>query len=71
MDQTTPAHQGLLRLLRKRRQNPDLDRHRRVYVLVAIARKRLGINTPLYSLVQLLSLNLYEQTTIPDPPATR
>jgi hypothetical protein len=37
-----------------------------VCVLVAIARKRLGINTSLYSLLQMLSLNLYEKTPIPD-----
>ena len=37
-----------------------------VYVLVAIARKRLGINTSLYGLLQMLSLNLYEKTPIAD-----
>ncbi|MGD0580600.1 MAG: IS4 family transposase, partial [Bryobacteraceae bacterium] len=37
-----------------------------VCVLVAIARKRLGINTSRYSLLQMLNLNLYEKTPIPD-----
>ena len=37
-----------------------------VYVLVAIARKRLGINTSLYGLLQMPSLNLYEETPSAD-----
>ena len=35
-----------------------------VCVLVAIARKRLGINTSLYSLLQVLSLTLFEKTPL-------
>ena len=43
-----------------------------VYVLMAIIRKRLGINTPLYTMLQILSvtifekLPLYEALTCPD-----
>lgn len=37
-----------------------------VYVLVAIARKRLGINTSLHGLLQVLSLTLFEKTPIAD-----
>ena len=32
-----------------------------VYVLVAIVRKRLGIEAPLYSFLQVLSLTLFEK----------
>jgi len=37
-----------------------------VYVLVAIARKRLQLNTSLYGLLQVLSLTLFEKTPIPE-----
>ena len=35
-----------------------------VYVLVAIARKRLGIQAGLYQILQILSLTLFEKTPI-------
>jgi len=35
-----------------------------VYVLVAIARKRLGLETSLYQILQILSLTLFEKTPI-------
>ena len=44
-----------------------------VYVLIAIIRKRLGITTPLYTMLQILSvtllekLPLYEALTCTDP----
>ena len=38
-----------------------------VYVLVAILRKRLGRNETLYEILQVLSVNLFEQTPILQP----
>ena len=35
-----------------------------VYVLVAIVRKRLGLELSLYQILQILSLTLFEQTPI-------
>jgi hypothetical protein len=35
-----------------------------VYVLVAIVRKRLGIEAPLYTFLQVLSLTLFEKMPI-------
>ena len=35
-----------------------------VYVLVAIARKRLGLEASLYQILQILSLPLFEKTPI-------
>jgi hypothetical protein len=35
-----------------------------VYVLVAIVRKRLGIEAPLYSFLQVLSLTFFEKMPI-------
>jgi len=36
-----------------------------VYVLVAIMRKRLDLPHPLYTILQVLSLTLFEKTPIP------
>ena len=35
-----------------------------IYVLVAIVRKRLGIEASLYQILQILSLTLFEKTPI-------
>ncbi len=35
-----------------------------VYVLVAIIRKRLGLETSLYQILQILSVTLFEKTPI-------
>jgi len=35
-----------------------------VYVLVAIVRKRLGLQASLYQILQILSLTLFEKTPI-------
>jgi hypothetical protein len=35
-----------------------------VYVLVAIVRKRLGLESSLYQILQILSLTLFEKTPI-------
>ena len=35
-----------------------------VYVLVAIVRKRLGVETSLYQILQILSVTLFEKTPI-------
>jgi len=36
-----------------------------VYVLVAIVRKRLGLEASLYQILQILSVTLFEKTPIP------
>lgn len=36
-----------------------------IYVLIAIVRKRLGVSTPLYELLQILSVTLFEQDALP------
>ena len=38
-----------------------------VYVLVAILRKRLGIDTPLHTMLQILSIMPFEQVLLYDP----
>ena len=35
-----------------------------IYVLVAIVRKRLGLNLSLYQILQVLSISLFEKTPI-------
>lgn len=35
-----------------------------VYVLIAIVRKRLGLTASLYEILQILSVTLFEQTTL-------
>lgn len=35
-----------------------------IYVLVAIVKKRLGVNASLYEMLQILSLNLFEKTPV-------
>jgi hypothetical protein len=39
-----------------------------VYVLVAIARKRLGLEASLYQTLQILSVTLFEKTPILSAP---
>ena len=63
VDQAAPADQGVLRIERERSEDPDLDRVS-VYVLVAIVRKRLGLETTLYQILQVLSISLFEKTPI-------
>ena len=63
MDQAALADQEVLRRQRERREDPDLDR-RLGYVLVAIVRKRLGLEASLYQILQILSVTLFEKTPI-------
>ena len=60
MDQAASAHQGVFRHQRERGENANLDRHS-VYVLVAIVKKRLGVAASLYTILQILSLTLFEK----------
>ena len=60
MDQTASADQTLLRDIRKCSENPNLD-HVSVYVLVAIVKKRLTLDASLYTLLQILSVTLFEK----------
>jgi len=63
MDKTTPAHQDFFWYYRERCQNPGLDsclglcarRHHK---------KRLNIKASLYSILQILSLTIFETTPI-------
>ena len=63
MDQAAPAHQGILRHFRKRRQIANLDAVS-VYVLFAIVKKRLALTASLYEILQILSLTLFEKTPV-------
>ena len=40
------------------------DKRVRTYVLVALARKRLGLSSSLYTILQILSVTLFEKTPI-------
>ena len=74
MDQTTSAHQSLLR------HQPNAVRVQvwtaiAVYLLVAILKKRLHLEASLYTILQILSLTLFEkmpiaQTLAQLPPAS-
>ena len=63
MDQAALADQEVLRCQRERREDSNLDRCL-VYVLVAIVRKRLGLEASLYQILQVLSVTLFEKTPI-------
>ena len=60
LDQAKLAHQAILRHLRERRQDAGMDR-RCVYVLVAIVKKRLGLDLSLHSMLQILSVTPFEK----------
>ena len=59
MDQATPANQIILRHLRECRKD-SIWIAISVYVLVAIIKKRLHLKTELYTILQILSLTLFE-----------
>ena len=59
MDQTIPENQSFFRHCRECHEEPDLDRHS-VYMLIAI-KNRLMIKTDLYTMLQILSLTLFEK----------
>ena len=63
MDQAAPAHQGLLRTS-ENAVKTQIWIAVSVYVLVAIVRKRLGLQASLYQILQILSLTLFEKTPI-------
>ena len=59
------SHQGVFRHQRERGENANLDRHQPLlYVLVAIVKKRLGVAASLYTILQILSLTLFEKTPL-------
>ena len=60
MDQAASADQAVLRDIRKRGENPDPIAVS-VYVLVAIVKKRLKLEASLYTLLQVLSVTLFEK----------
>jgi len=64
MSQTAPAHQGFLRNQRERGVKSQIWIVVSIYVLVAIVRKRLGLEAGLYQILQILSLTLFEKTPI-------
>lgn len=61
MDQTAPSNQAVLRQFGKRRQ---IWIAISVYVLVAIIRKRLNVEASLYTLLQILSVTVFEKMPI-------
>ena len=60
MDQAASAHKTFLRNVRECGQGTDLDRGEH-HVLVAIIKKRLNLDASLYTLLQILSLTLFEK----------
>jgi hypothetical protein len=58
---TAFAHQGFLRNISERSQNPNLDCHQR-YILVAIVKKKLALSHSLYTILQILSVSLFEKS---------
>lgn len=65
MDQTTPANQIIRRQQRERRKDANLDRHMRLR-FDCHHQKRLQIEASLHSMLQVLSLTLFETTPIID-----
>jgi IS4 transposase len=69
---TALANQGLLRDLRERRQD-QLWIAIAVYVLVAIVKTRLHLEASLYTILQILSVSLFEKIpllqALPHPKA--
>src|SRR5574341_1211116 len=63
MDQAAPADQGFLWHHGERSEDSDMDRH--LYIrAVAIVKKRLKLDRSLYSILQILSVSLFEKTPI-------
>jgi hypothetical protein len=63
MDQAAPAHQGFYGTS-ENAVKTQIWIAVSVYVLVAIVRKRLGLEASLYQILQILSLTLFEKTPI-------
>ena len=61
MDQTASAHQIILRASENAVKS-QIWTAISVYVLGAIIKKRLGIKADLYTILQVLSLTLFEKT---------
>ena len=60
MDQAASPYKTFLRNFRKRRQISNLDRGF-VYVLIAIIKKKLNLDASLYTLLQILSVTIFEK----------
>jgi hypothetical protein len=63
MDQATPTNQSVLRYQRNAVKT-QIWIEVSIYVLVAIVRKRLGLEASLYQILQILSLTLFEKVPI-------
>jgi|GEM_PF-1432579 len=63
LDQAAPAHQSFLWHFAERSQDANLD-WIAVYVLVAIVKKRLNLEKSLHSILQILSVSLFEKMPI-------
>jgi hypothetical protein len=62
MDQAAPPDQGFLR--RENAVKTQIWIAVSAYVLVAILRKRLALDSSLYQILQILSITLFEKTPI-------
>jgi hypothetical protein len=60
VDQAALAHQALLRHFGKRRADANLDRHQRLRA-GGIIKKRLRLDVSMHTLLQILSLTLFEK----------
>ena len=63
MDQTAPSHQGFLRYVRERGQNPSLDRHQCLHT-GSILKKELALERSLSEILQICSITLFEKVPI-------
>jgi hypothetical protein len=62
MDQTAPANQTIFGYERKRGQDANLVSAVSTYVLIAIVKKELHLDASLYTLLQILSVSVFEKT---------
>ena len=63
MDETTPAHQAMLRHDRNAVKT-QIWISVSVYVLIAIIKKRLGLDPALHTLLQIFSLRLFKKMPV-------
>ena len=64
MDQATPAHQALFGTS-ENAVKTQIWCAVSTYVLIAIVKKELHLNASLYTLLQILSVSIFEKTHIP------
>jgi len=64
VDQAASAYQAISRHQRERCEDANLVRRLSTYVLIAIVKKELQLDASLYTLLQILSVSVFEKTEI-------